>query len=128
MNYFEIKQQQAPMEDCFFAFNNEQFAEGMQKFNLKQEDMRSGGMGLYGTSKGIEKFLSFYDDLSKRIGAECDPQQVYEYEFNNHECSYMGDDTEAIKLVVSYFGDEKAKTVKRHNGCMIYTIDNLPWK
>jgi len=128
MNYLETKDEHPTMEDCFFAFSNEQFAEGLERFNLKKEDIRSGGMGLYGTVEGIKKFMSFYDEQSKRIGEQCDPQQVYNYEFDNHECSYIGDDTEAIKLVVSYFGDERAKAVKRHNGCRVFEIEDIPWK
>lgn len=72
--------------------------------------------GLFGTKEGIEKFMGFYDKQTERIAAECDPQEVYNYEFDNHECSYTNDDTEAIKLVCSYFGLERALTVKRRFG------------
>jgi hypothetical protein len=113
---------------CFFAFSNEQLTEGLKKFNLKKEDIRNGGMGLYGTVEGMKKIMSFYDEQSKRIGEECDPQIVYDYEFGNHECGYTHDDTKAIKLVVSYFGEEKAKLVKRHNGCSVSKIEDLSWK
>ena len=42
-----------------------------------------------------------------------DPQDVYNYEFGNHVCSYTCNDEEAIKIVVDYFGKERAKNVKR---------------
>jgi len=58
-------------------------------------------------------------------GLVVNQKNIYDYEFGNYECDYIGDDTEAIKLVVSYFGEERAKTVKRKNGCAISNIDNL---
>ena len=47
------------------------------------------------------------------MSEECDPQEVYDYEYSNHECSYVGDDTEAIEIVIAYFGKERAKEVER---------------
>lgn len=111
--YSELNNKQAPMIECFFAFSNQQFAEGVKNASLEGKKIYRGDGGLYGTREGITQFFKFYDDLNKEIGEKCDPQEVYDYEFNNHECDYTGDDTEAIKMVVSYFGDEKAGTVKR---------------
>jgi hypothetical protein len=128
MNYHQLKDIQPELTECFFAFNNEQLAEGVKKTGIKREDIRSGGKGLYGTKKGILKLFADYDAISKRIGEECDPQQVYDYEFGNHECGYTGDDTEAIKLVVSYFGDERAKLVKRRNDCACVRIEDLDFR
>ena len=62
------------------------------------------------------------NELHKRISKECIPQEVYNYEFDNHECSYVGDDEEAIKIVIDYFGAEKAKDVNRK--CAYFQIDD----
>jgi len=114
MTYSEITQQHAPCENCFFAFSNEQFKEGLAKAGLSENDkIYSAGHGLYGTRDGIQKFFSFYDEQDKRIAAECDPQSVYDYEFVNHECSYTNDDREAFAIVVRIFGEETAGSVKR---------------
>jgi hypothetical protein len=113
MKYTEIKNEHAVLKDAFFAFNNEQFAEGLAKFNLKKEDVRSGNYGLYGTAEGIKTFLGFYDEQKKRISEECTPQEVYDHEYWNHECEYTGDDTEAVDAVEYYFGIEKMFHVKR---------------
>jgi hypothetical protein len=105
-HYQELKNQEPIMEDCFFAFSNEQFKKGIEKHNLKDKKILNGGMGLYGTMEGIEKFMKFYDDISTRIGKECNPQDVYDYEFDNHECSITMDDTQVMELLKSYFGED----------------------
>jgi len=113
MIYQEIIKQQPDLEGCFFTFSNEQFKEGIQNKQLEGKKLYDGGHGLFGTKEGIEKLLAFYDNLSKRIAEKCDPQEVYNYEFANHECSLVNDDEEAIKIVISYFGNERSRSVKR---------------
>jgi hypothetical protein len=114
MEYLEIKNRHPEMIECFFAFSTEQFNEG--KKNIPEgKKILSATMGLYGTREGITKLLAFYDANTAEIGQKCDPQEVYDFEFDNHECSYTCDDTEVIKLIISYFGEEKAATVKRRH-------------
>ena len=122
-NYAQIKDQQPELVDCFFAFSNEQFAKGLDKFNLKKEDIVVGGGGLYGTKEALLKLNDYYDKQHDRIANECDPQEVYNHEHNNHECSYVGDDAEAMKIVVAYFDIDKAKTVKRSRARM--TVEQI---
>lgn len=112
-NYQELIGKQAPMNECFFAFSKEQYNEGVAKHNLFDKKLYSTGMGLVGTYEGIKAFKKFYDDQATQIANECDPQEVYDYEFGNHECGYTGDDAEAIDIVIGYFGYDKAKEVKR---------------
>jgi len=52
-------------------------------------------------------------ERSKRIAEECNPQDVYDYEFANYECELIYDDEEAIQIVIDLFGEEQAKTVER---------------
>jgi hypothetical protein len=112
-NYTELKHEQAPMIECFFAFDKKQFDEGVKKAGIEGKKILTGPAGLFGTREGISQFMDFYDKLSDQIGLECDPQEVYDDEFVNHECDYTGDDEEAIKIVVSYFSDDRSKEVKR---------------
>jgi hypothetical protein len=114
--YRQIKDSHPVMVECFFAFGNEQFAEGRKKAGLEDKKIYSYGMGLYGTKEGIKQFLDFYDNVNKEVAEQCNPQDVYDYEFNNHECGYTCNDTEAIKLVVVIFGEERTKEVKRKFG------------
>ena len=58
--------------------------------------------------------FKFYDDSRAAIPKECDPQEVYFYEYNNHECMIAWDgDKEAYDLIVGYWGEEVAKTIER---------------
>jgi hypothetical protein len=124
--YLEIKAVYPPMKHCFFAFNNQQFADGKaQSGILHDEKIYHVGSGLYGTKNGLEAYMRGIDENLARIPKECNPQDVYEYEFDNHECRFIHDDTAAIKLVTSYFGEDIAKTVKRHGGCICTNINDL---
>jgi hypothetical protein len=120
MTYQEIKNQQPVLRECFFAFSKEQFNEGIAKHNLQDKKIYKGFAGLYGTKEGIEELMSFYDALDKRIASECDPQDVYNYEFANHECSYTNDDSEAMMIVISTFTEEQSRSVKRKFGYLSY--------
>lgn len=122
-NYTELKNLEPTLTECFFAFSNQQFEEGKKKAGIEDQKILRGIGGLYGTQKGIKELYDFYDAISKRVGAECDPQEVYDYEFGNHECDYVGDDEEAIKIVASHFTDEQTKMVKRRFART--AIDNL---
>jgi hypothetical protein len=125
MNYQQIKNQQPVLRDCFFAFSTEQFNEGVKKHNLEGQKIYRGHGGLYGTSEGINELMSFYDNLNERIGKECDPQEVYNYEFDNHECSITCDDTEVMKIVLGIFTEEQCLNIKRKNGYLNYSIEEL---
>ena len=109
----------ADAHHVFFAFNKKQLEEGMVKFGYKDisEIVSTGipGLGLYGSPECVKSFLDEYEAMENKVRNECDPQKVYDYEFDNHECGYTGSDEEAIQVVVSYFGKEKARQVERRN-------------
>jgi hypothetical protein len=125
MNYQDIKNQQPILRDCFFAFSTKQFEEGIAKHNLEGQKIYRGMSGLYGTESGIKELLNFYSDVNDRIAKECNPQEVYDYEFDNHECSITCDDTDAMMIIVSTFTEEQVKNVKRKNGYLNYSIEEL---
>lgn len=120
--YTDIKEQQPVLEDCFWAFSNEQFAAGRKVIGEDKKILR-GPYGLYGTHEGMAKLMAFYDNLNKQIAEQCDPQEVYNYEYGNHECGYTNDDREAIAIVLSIFGMDKTITVKRKNKC--YSLSEI---
>lgn len=119
--YKEIKNQHPNSDDygVWWAFSNEQFANGkrsaIKRGKLNPDDkIYSGGAGLYGTSDAIKAFFAAYRKRDEQIPKECDPQEVYFYEYNNHECMVSWDgDKDAYKLIVEYWGEEVAKTIKR---------------
>lgn len=111
--YSDLKRKDPVLWECFFAFSNEQFAEGKAKMIPEGKTITRGPHGLFGTQEGIAKLFADYDAKDAQIASECEPQEVYAYEFNNHECSYTNNDSEAFAIVERIFGKERAKTVKR---------------
>ncbi|WP_320980037.1 hypothetical protein [Bacteroides sp.] len=112
--------------DCFFAFSNEQFAQGLKSIRpLKEgEKLVSIGGGGYGTKDGAKRLVEFCDNITERIKAECNPQEVYVYEYNNHECFFAYDgDLPVIKLIASIWGDETAKKIERKSA--FYSLEHL---
>ena len=112
--------------DCFFAFSDRQFAEGMKTIRPLREGEKlvSIGAGGYGTKDGVKRLYEFYDSIDDKIRSECNPQEVYVYEYNNHECCIDWDgDLNAIRIIASVWGDDVARTIHRKNG--FYPIDRL---
>ena len=81
----------------------------------------SGG---FATPKGLKLMEAYYASIDERISKECDPQEVYYYEYNNHEsCINMEGDTDAIQIVLDIYGEDIARSIKRYSKCI--TIDQL---
>lgn len=115
--YKELKKGEAKLEGAFFAFGKTQFEEGYSKlvnegYITEGEKIYQAGAGLYGTKEGLDKVFDYYKNKEKRIKEECDPQEVYFYEYNNHECMFTSDE-DAIKEVKRIFGKEVVKNIKR---------------
>lgn len=110
-SYAELKWQDAPEGDYFFAFSNADFDKKAKKLEGKGK-IYDAGMGMYGTKEGISKFFEFYADL-KQKKQQCDPQEVYDYEYRNNECEYVGYDGDAMEVVMDLFTEEQVKTIKR---------------
>lgn len=133
VQYREIRNTHPRAEDhaCFFAFGQEQFDYNLSAA-IRAGRIREGDKivyhphfsGLYGTEEGIRSFLAFYSNQEKAIPLECDPQEVYFYEFNNHESQIAWDgDLDAIRLVMDYFGVDAARSIKRF--CASCSIDDI---
>lgn len=95
--YRELKDEQANVDtkkyDVFFAFSIAQFEEGLKSIRPLAEGeklVRIGGGG-FGTKDGAKRLFEFYESIDAKIKAECDPQEVYVYEYNNHECCIAWD-------------------------------------
>jgi hypothetical protein len=103
----------------FFAFSDKQIIEGMAKCGYKDtSEIKSAGSGLFGSTEGLRSFIEEYEARANRVAEECDPQKVYDYEYANHECGYVGSDAEAIEMIVDLFGRDRALTVQRRNACI----------
>ena len=120
--YKEIMSEEPDSEKygIFWAFSDEQFEEGkarMKELGLYSEGQKiwSFGTGGYGVSeKLIDDFFAFYKNRRQRAADECDPQEVYLYEWNNHECmiGWSGDEP-AYNVIVDMYGENIAKGITR---------------
>jgi len=108
----------------FFAFSNEQLKKGMNENGYKDfSEIKSAGRGVFGSSEALRSFFGEYKKRAERVAAECDPQKVYDYEYANHECGYVCNDAEAIKIIVGIFGEERAMLVERKN--VLISIEDI---
>lgn len=127
--YKELSEQHAPVKGWFAAFSNEQYAEGLSdligKGEAKNEnEIKRFGAGVFGTADGLKQMMDFYWERDKRIAEECDPQEVYCVEYNNHECMIAYDgDLEAMRLCIGLFGADRCKSIQRF--CAFYTFDHI---
>lgn len=105
----------------FFAFSREQFAKGythlveLGKIKDGEKIYQDANTGAYGTEEGLKGFFDYYTKRDKLVVQECDPQEVYFYEYNNHESQIAWDgDNEAYRIIINYWGEDVAKTIKRY--------------
>jgi len=117
--YQQLRDEQFDFEKhgMFFAFSQEQFDnqyDALVKKGYLSKDVKlsRGFAGSVGPKEGFEAFNRFADDQDARIAKECDPQEVYIYEWNNHECMF-GNEESAYAIVEDIFGKERASKIKR---------------
>ena len=112
-SYIELKSRKNTLWECFYAFNDRQMNEGLEETGLSKSEITHYGYGLYGSKRGIKKYLNFYDELNKQIAEQCTAQEAYDYEFDNHECDYTGDDTAAMVIVLGIFPSSEVRKIDR---------------
>lgn len=94
----------------FFAFSNEQFAEGMAKFGLEPEDkdqICSTGYGGFirkaDNQKWNDMFVRFAKDRKEAIEADQTGEgfiyDMFDYELANHEYGYTRDISDAVSAL-----------------------------
>jgi len=91
----------------FFAFDNEQFAEGMRKHFLTKQDQIVGlGQGMYCPRNQAKKVLKelnkIYTNAIKQDIAENGIETIIKRELSNHECYYTGDTIDCIEKLKDY--------------------------
>lgn len=113
----------------FFAFNKEQFEEGYNKlvkagYIKDGEKVTRGYYGMFGVFEEMLRYLDWYKNKDKQIAELCDPQEVYWYEWRNHECNIDWDgDKPAMEHVINIFGIERARKIRRTRA--LYEIDEI---
>lgn len=113
----------------FFAFNKEQFEEGYNKlvkagYIKDGEKVTRGYYGMFGVFSEMLRYMDWYKNKDKEIAELCDPQEVYWYEWRNHECNIDWDgDKPAMEHVINIFGIERARKIRRMRA--LYEIDEI---
>lgn len=106
--------------DMFAAYTDKQFKDGIASIRPlgEGEKLIDYGCGVFGTRDGIAKYEQYCIAIKKRIAEECDPQEIYCYEFNNHESmsAYDGD-MDAVLIVAHLFGWSVCRRLKRFSPC-----------
>lgn len=104
MKYKELAYDtQCDCDGVFFAFSEKQFSEGLEELGVARGDVYSCGYGMYATNEGATAWINFYTDLRERIKRECTPEEIFKFEFWNHECGYTYDIEDALEIVQGYF-------------------------
>jgi hypothetical protein len=114
MTYNEIKKEYETklseiMEknELFWAFNDEQMKEGIEKYNISKENkVCSIGMGGYLPFKNYKSYIADMTELNKWEKAEKkalkenkkEQEKAILYELNNFECFYTGDLTNVFEI------------------------------
>lgn len=110
MKYQAIKNQAQDktsklLEDCnvFWAFNNEQFAEGKAKNPLKKGekyiDIGGGGYMPKGKFEQFETGLQDIEQWTKQTIKQAKTEEVILYELNNYESFYTGELDNAMEVL-----------------------------
>jgi hypothetical protein len=128
-SYTELKnRQQQEVNDFpfFFAFNNEQFAKGMERFGLTPDDTdkiyklgSTGGFYLRTDAERLhEMFNRHAADMQAAVDADTTGEgfiyQMFRYELANHEYTYTNDLTDTLAALDLTPKDIDASETLRH--------------
>ena len=90
----------------FFAFNKEQFEEGMEKHYLKSNDkIVNMGQGMFCPSENVKQVINELDKIYKESIVEDMKQgkdKVIYRELSNHECFWTSDITDCVEKLSDY--------------------------
>lgn len=92
------------LEGIFYAFNNEQFKEGMEKVGLTEKDVSKiysmGGTGGYIKKENMQALKDLWARHEKeRTELKANNKELFNalvYELKNHEYGYTGDYSDAL--------------------------------
>lgn len=122
-------------EGMFFAFSKEDFYRGYDKIKhlLKvmpdgslEKVVRMGDTGGFCTHAAWEEWKKDIKEADERIKNECDPYEVYCYEYNNHEgCINYDGDEDALLIVYEYWGREGVDSISHRRFNKIYSIEEI---
>lgn len=110
MNYIQLRKEREQkyndlFRECqvFWAFSNQQFNEGLEKHNLKKEDLVTYIGGGFLPKSNVTKLEEGMDTIDKWEEDTIKEFSLVEahikYELSNHECWYTGDISDAVNVL-----------------------------
>lgn len=107
--YQELKKEwnTKDFEGIEYVFGQEQWHDYLQRHNLTEEQAKAtlvgDGYGGVGTREAFANREKYLDEWIERVKTECTPEEIFTYEYNNYECAYTYDYSDALKIVHRYF-------------------------
>ena len=103
----------------FYAFSEKQLEEGMAENGYTDKaELRQSQCGAIGSAPEL---ASYWREANYRLALFAAivrqyfrPEEVYIYEFGNHECSYTWDDSEALAAVQEFWPGWKPQPEFKH--------------
>lgn len=112
--FYDLKQ-----KGIFYAFGDDQFIEGLRKEGYINEDetledfhkkgikLMSDGMGGYGTKEAFDARQKLLESIDDEIRENCTAEEIFCYEWWNHESGLTYDYSAALSITRCYFPEFK---------------------
>jgi hypothetical protein len=89
-------------DGLFWAFNNEQFEEGLRETGLDKSEVVSFGNGSFGKRGAFKALLNGINAALKELET-VSPNGLFAYEFISHECGYTREHGKALAMTRETF-------------------------
>ena len=119
VEFKERKQEKINNFDMFFAFDNKQLENGLEKLNVNKNEIVSIGMNGFIRKSDVQKFKNmlnnFKEEHKKNIKNDDYVYHMFKYEMANHEYIITYDDEEILEVCNvnenQFIEDERMKSI-----------------
>jgi len=133
MNYKELKKKQEEETNAFpmfFAFDDNQFQEGLKRLGVEKKDLFSIGYGGFIRKSDREAYLNLnnkhYNELKEALKDKKFLFSAFRYELSNHEYCITYDETDALNalgLDYNTLNEEELKVFERAKTAYLNEVD-----
>ena len=119
VEFKERKQEKINNFDMFFAFDNKQLENGLEKLNVNKNEIVSIGMNGFIRKSDVQKFKNmlnnFKEEHTKNMKNDNYVYHMFKYEMANHEYIITYDDEEILEVCNvnenQFIEDERMKSI-----------------
>ncbi|MBO0385370.1 MULTISPECIES: DUF7659 family protein [Staphylococcus] len=119
VEFKERKQEKINNFDMFFAFDNKQLENGLDKLNVNKNEIVSIGMNGFIRKSDVQKFKNmlnnFKEEHTKNMKNDDYVYHMFKYEMANHEYIITYDDEEILEVCNvnenQFIEDERMKSI-----------------